>query len=131
VFSSGKVVFLGYKSEQFLDHGVRDLKDKLGRFLQFLPESKLQICNVVLSFKLGFSSRVNLQKLCCHLNAHLSAPSKAEYHPELSNNVTIRFPDSSRVLIHATGSGIATGSPMSATLEDRIALLNELCVQFS
>jgi TATA-box binding protein (TBP) (component of TFIID and TFIIIB) len=127
VFANGTIVFLGYKCESSVISAVSELKTKLGRFMRLdSPLVRPEISNVVASFSLGFTTKVDLAVLCNQLEANMKGITRSiSYMPDLSNNIVVSFWDATRVILHATGRGIVTGSPDTSALEKRVHAVNQ------
>jgi transcription initiation factor TFIID TATA-box-binding protein len=110
IFSSGKVVITGLRTDAALAKGIAILKKKLKEVgIEPLKEPRIAITNMVCSYNLG--RYINLNKLTVTLNVE-----NVEYEPEQFPGLVFRIADPKIVvLIFSSGKIILTGGK---TLED-------------
>ncbi|MBC7218604.1 MAG: hypothetical protein H5T49_00500 [Hadesarchaea archaeon] len=102
LFKSGKANCVGAKSTKEVRKAVSMLTRTLREAGLRLPEPRIAVQNVVLSFNLGktFDVEKIIQKF-----------KDAEYNPEIFPGVTVRLKDpKAEILIFSSGRGVCTGA---------------------
>ncbi|MEI7857188.1 MAG: TATA-box-binding protein [Methanomicrobiales archaeon] len=104
IFSSGKVVMTGLRSQQALGEGLRIIRTSLGDAgVETLKEPRIAITNMVCSYNHGKS--INLNKVVITLNLE-----NIEYEPEQFPGLVYRIREPKIVaLLFSSGKIILTG----------------------
>jgi len=104
IFSSGKVVLTGVKSQDELKRGLAILTQKMKEVgITCYDEPKVAVTNMVCSYDMG--SKINLNKVVMSLSLE-----SIEYEPEQFPGLVYRIPDPKIVaLIFSSGKIILTG----------------------
>jgi transcription initiation factor TFIID TATA-box-binding protein len=120
IFSSGKVVLTGVRSNEALEQGLKHLITKLREAgVTCYDEPRVKVTNMVCSYDMG--NKINLNKVVMTLSLE-----NIEYEPEQFPGLVYRIPDPKVVaLLFSSGKIILTGGKNMDDVERGLAFLEQ------
>lgn len=120
IFSSGKVVLTGVRSNEALEQGLNHLITKLREAgVPCYDEPRVKVTNMVCSYDMG--NKINLNKVVMTLSLE-----NIEYEPEQFPGLVYRIPDPKVVaLLFSSGKIILTGGKNMDDVERGLAFLEQ------
>jgi transcription initiation factor TFIID TATA-box-binding protein len=120
IFSSGKVVLTGVRSDEALKQGLAHLIKKMNEAgVKCFDEPRVKVTNMVCSYDMG--NKINLNKVVMTLSLE-----NIEYEPEQFPGLVYRIPDPKVVaLLFSSGKIILTGGKNMEDVEKGLEFLEQ------